>query len=850
MRTRYLYSLLIFFSVFSFLGIHTSAGIGLDTSFNSAIPSDDFEIQYELAQDLYHTSGLVSYFEQRSMLWTENMKRRNDLLSKLPPISATKIKQFQAQVFHLLEINPNDPMSLLLAGDYHYYCHQKQTAFWYYQQAYKLMPQSEAVNLALADYYLYEWQPEKVQELLSGLKSPAVSLRKGAAYLQSGEYTLAFGYLTQANPLPSGWQITRDKDLYKADLALGEIKQIGTLVKATYLQSPFSGTIFWELLGWSAWLTGNHTAALNNWQSGKAINTDYKFWESNIEWLHPDTHISFANNTKDFHDSDLDAAFEIAHGQMLIKEGQWDLAYKEYLSSIHHDHRSLIGFLGACTVQLLKRDYSEALDLCNQGLAVNHDFGPLLTKRAEAFEKLGRFNEATNDRTHAVTVKKVSNEDAILQLRLIENADERGIILVQGKMKDLVGFWVSEDGENWKWYPWWGGPIPVGNGLHKAWVIPCGPGLSGEAFYLEQVLPPIIQADSNALRVQDQQVLIQLQFPAKLVLEFTDQQKQKTYVVDEMTMEHRIPLSVFPDGKTELQICWQNETGFWGTFNNSLDLPVLLPKEPSQYLINTDTLITNHRRIGFNLASVGGSTDDVWVSLGETDIMEEWLPFQPVIYYTLSAGDGPKTIIGRFKDRSGNIQEVKLDIKLDTSAPTLTLLEKVAVPQVLQLRWSANEAVSCWLRILNNEGKWQVVPALADSNNIYSGNVPVQEAVYCQIIAKDNAGNVRIISDETLNNQLRQAASVIFNVNDHAPDGANKSSSRWITLKPNVANVNWAVSNDQLTWSAWQQGDAGLTWRINPGDGEQLIFIKYQMTDIALPQYQVVTVSIDPSIGN
>jgi tetratricopeptide (TPR) repeat protein len=844
MGNKYLYWLLIILWGLGILGIQIAIGAVPDTDIAPVARQDNFQVQYELVRDSYQTIGLADYFQQRSLLWTETNKRRNDLFSKLPTITPVKMQQFQMQMLHLLELNPNDPYSLVMAGDYHYFCHQKQTAFWYYQQAYKLAPQSESVNIALADFYLAEWQPERVKELLAGFKSPSISLRMGAACLQSGEYTLALGYLIQADPLPVKWQVIRDKDLYKTYLALGENKQTDLLIKEEYLQPVISGTLFRELKGWSAWLTGDYKAAINHWQAGKVGNIDYKLWDSEIEWLQPDQNISAANASRDFHDSDLNATFKISQGQALYNEGQWSLAYKEYLSAIHRDHRSLVGFLGACTVELCKQDYTAALDLCNQGLAVNPAFGPLLIKRAKTLEKLGRFTEAAKNRVDAGKITDVTNQVNLLHTRLIYNASGQATILVQGETKNLVGFWVSAAGTHWLWYPWWGGPLVLTIPLTRAWVVPTGPGLSGEAFYLENGKKMTDAIQLNPPLLQDREIRVQLPFPAKLIVEFNDHQLLKSYVSDQLTADHRIPVRVFPGGRIELKIRWQNETGLWGTSKYVLDLPESPIQPLTQYGVSTDTLVTNHRQIQLNFASVAGATGDIKVSIGEVGAMTEWQPFRATLNYMLSAGDGIKSIIAQFRDQAGNIQEARQNIELDTQASVLTLLEKNIVNvNAVQLKWSASEQVTSWLRILTDQGNWLEIPVTADTDGIFNGEIPLFSTVFCQIVAKDKAGNVSVTADEKLNLQLRGAASIVFEVND----GREQTNSRWITIKPTSGqtDISWAVSNDLMTWSGWQQGGTALKWRINPSDGEHLVFIKYQTLYANLIHYQVIPVVVE-----
>ena len=177
MRNKSLGWLLILLWVLSFSWIQIVTGAVLDTNSAPAVFPEDFQGLYRLAWDDYQTNGLADYFQERALLWTETSKRRNDLVQKLPTVAPAKLQQFQAQVVHLLELNPNDPLSLLLAGDYHYFAHQKADGSLVLSASPKLAPQSETVNLALADFYLNEWQPERVKELLAGFKSSQISLR-------------------------------------------------------------------------------------------------------------------------------------------------------------------------------------------------------------------------------------------------------------------------------------------------------------------------------------------------------------------------------------------------------------------------------------------------------------------------------------------------------------------------------------------------------------------------------------------------------------------------------------------------------------------------------------------------
>jgi hypothetical protein len=305
--------------------------------------------------------------------------------------------------------------------------------------------------------------------------------------------------------------------------------------------------------------------------------------------------------------------------------------------------------------------------------------------------------------------------------------------------------------------------------------------------------------------------------------------------------------TVFKDGgNISLQIFWQEETGFWGSGNYNINSPLLAEKKSIEYKVSTESPVTRHRSIDIHLATTGGEVeDDIMVSIGEKDA-SEWQPFNSVINYSLSAGDGQKTVIVKFRDRAENIKEDSVKIELDTQPPIITLLEKSSIdPQTVQLKWTANEVVNSKLRLFTKQGNWLEVPVLADINGIYSTDVSLDSVVFCQIAAQDNAGNLKLIVDESLNTQLREVTSIAFEIND----GAQQTTSRWITIKATADNIKWAVSNDLVSWSNWKDGNARLTWRINPGEGEHLIFIKYKTETAGLIHYNVVNVSVN-SGGN
>jgi tetratricopeptide (TPR) repeat protein len=191
---------------------------------------EDWNSRWELARIYFKLAGFTKYGQEKSWLWTEPLFKRTELNKKLAPIFPQPSISCQQQLLQILDRNPEQPPALIMAGYYHDSINQKEIALWYFRRALALTPGSVEANTALADFYLDEWQPAEVLQLLSRFNSPELVLRKGIAEIQLGQYQLALGYLLQADPLPPEWQITKNLNLAKVYLALGDCNHCNALL--------------------------------------------------------------------------------------------------------------------------------------------------------------------------------------------------------------------------------------------------------------------------------------------------------------------------------------------------------------------------------------------------------------------------------------------------------------------------------------------------------------------------------------------------------------------------------------------------------------------------------------------
>jgi tetratricopeptide (TPR) repeat protein len=767
-----------------------TARIGLNPADNDA--------RWELARAYYDLAGFRDYYQVKSCLWTENTFRKTALNSKLPPVLPQAAQCCRQQLLAILDRNPGDGLALTMAGDYQYFYNQKEIALWYYRRAVELNPDSKAALLALADYYLSEWQPAKVLELLSKSGGSDFTLRKGIAWIQLSEYQLALGYLLQADSLPSWLQTTRDLNLFKVYLALGDYGRAHDFPVA-HFPGAVPATLLKEIQGWNAFLADDLKEAGRIWNEGLEMNPDYYFWRGNQLGKGNATPPNGAQmGAVDFKRNNFfQAVAWILQGQIYGNDDP-ESAYRAFLAGIKADHLSLIGFLAAGRISFQEQEYRKALDLLNQGLAVNSKFGPLLSLRADVYQKLGRIKEANQDR-EAARLCINAGPDATNRLSFTpawkvmhKSATESINMVIQGKTQDLIGFWVSGEKSGWDWIPYWGGPVLIPGRLKHGWWLPVGPGLSGQAYYLDNLTPEAFRKAIDPPRVTDDGRFMKFKFPVpvKLVVRIDHADSTKaSFVSEQFEPDHAASIELFSPGAQTLDCWFQAMNGTW----NRVFFNVTLPGD-------------RNRGVPKNGANAGNQPDNP---------MTAALP------------------------------------------PQLTSVLVVdALPDGYKIVWNADQAVSSYLQILSDRGGWDEIPITNDPMGGFTGWVP-KAAVFCRIGLKSAEGGTVIYYPVLeLNRRLAQNQSCRFTIND----GSLLVNSRDISIKleadhgfppdnPTTGTspeFQWSVSNDQRVWSPWHQGSKVCQWRLNSSEGAQLVYIRYKPAgDPAPAKITVIPIVLD-----
>jgi len=797
---------------------------------------------YETALANYKQAGLVEYFEMRTALWTETAKRRLDLEKQLPEVERAAAVRCQKALLMFLERQPKHWQALVMAGAYHLYQHQNDTARWYFEQAFQVAPDSSSVRLALADFYLEEWQPEKALNILEGMSGAEVSFRQGEAYWQAGKYRLALGALLVAEPLPIYLRNVREKDLLKALLTVGEIKYAKRL-HLDQNKSEILSILWQELQGWQKQFSGSDDEALKLWKQGAKSFPDYELFGNECYWLEPPMKENLLVSLEKSTDPYIKSQAHLLRGQAYLANGNLEIAAKEFNLAIKNDRHALIGLLEAGQVSFNQQNYLTALKFFNQGLEINPNCGPLLEKRALTLAKLARDEEASRDQAAAENAEYLVQKTSKIQGLISLNEQRQMFLELYGETKRMIGLWISKDHQEWQYYPWWGGPLLLKQEASQLWILPVGTGLSGEVLFLKNKNLPLLTPKDLQIQTLETKCFLKLPFKAEVVIAKEIQGRlEGVYSNNQAEIEHLLP-SNFNNNTNKLLIWLETEEHQRGM----VELEVETTKGSTPKIVcQLSSLVsqTNQHEITLRLKPLQNGDPPLKMMISEAQNSNEssWQPYRSEFQYLLSPGDGPKVITAQYLDHDGNLGIAVLKIILDTKPPKLMKQKSLFLnPELVKIEWATDEIVSSHLRLLTNSGEWVNIPTAPNRDfsqiTLFNKNI-----VYYQLLLMDASGNQAYYSISNLNETIKERKALSFIINE----GQTKTKSRTITIKPleELNKFRWSVSNDLKVWAPEQFGSSKLRWRIGATKGENLIYIKYTLAD-APTQLQVFSLVYD-----
>jgi len=261
------------------------------------------------------------------------------------------------------------------------------------------------------------------------------------------------------------------------------------------------------------------------------------------------------------------------------------------------------------------------------------------------------------------------------------------------------------------------------------------------------------------------------------------------------------------------------------SYSDSIQLSTTMPG--SSVIINSGAAFTNSTSASLALADGGWGATNMRFSNDGTS-WSSWESYKTSKTWTLSSGQGTKTVRAQFRDGSGNSSTPCSDaIVLDTAAPSgsVTINSGAAYSNTtsVTLALSATDAGSglSQMRFSSNGTTWNAWESYAASKSWTLSTGDGTKTAYVQF--KDGAGNSSTSQSDTI---VLDTAAPSGSITIDA--GAQYATMTSVTLTLSATDAGSGLSqmrfsNDGTNWSAWDTYATTKSWTLTSGDGTKTV---------------------------
>jgi len=192
-------------------------------------------------------------------------------------------------------------------------------------------------------------------------------------------------------------------------------------------------------------------------------------------------------------------------------------------------------------------------------------------------------------------------------------------------------------------------------------------------------------------------------------------------------------------------------------------------------------------------------SDDGWT-------WSDWVPYAPSAGYTISSGDGVKTVYFRAKDHAGNVADTVSDsITLDTRPPAIYNVNVVGITDTsAMVVWTtdedANSAVDYGLSA--SYGSSKLDPSFTTAHSMALTGLAPLTAYHLQVTSSDQAGN-----------PPARSGDIVFNTTA-TPD----------TAPPVISNIQISGVTDRMavvSWTTSESADGAVDYGTDASYGQK-----------------------------
>jgi len=209
----------------------------------------------------------------------------------------------------------------------------------------------------------------------------------------------------------------------------------------------------------------------------------------------------------------------------------------------------------------------------------------------------------------------------------------------------------------------------------------------------------------------------------------------------------------------------------------------------------------------------------------------EWEPFADTKPWTLSVGEGSKTVYAEFRDGLGFASQCSDDVIVDTTAPACSLAVEggdayTDSAEVTLAVFSSDSGSGVFeMRFRDEGGAWSPWEAYADSIEWTLLGGDGSKTVHAEL--RDVAGNVSTCSDDIFLDGTPPTCSIDINGGEEyamSPDVSLELSS----MDAGAGVVGMRFKDDGGTWTEWEAYAASRLWALPGGDGSKTVYVEFR----------------------
>jgi hypothetical protein len=287
------------------------------------------------------------------------------------------------------------------------------------------------------------------------------------------------------------------------------------------------------------------------------------------------------------------------------------------------------------------------------------------------------------------------------------------------------------------------------------------------------------------------------------------------------------------DGIKTVYVRFKDNAG--NIFTTKDDIILDTQKPTGSISINNNANYTKSTSTTLTLSSydAGSGISQMRISNDGTFDTEVWESYLASKSWSLTSGNGTKTVYIQFKDNAENISiTYSDDIILDTVKPTGTIVinNDAVYTNTLNstLTLSATDGTSglYQMRFSNNNSTWSSWQGYSTSKGWTLLSYDGTKKVYTQF--KDKAGNISVTySDSITLDTQKPIGSIVINNN------TNYTNIAGVTLTLSSTDTTSGLhqmrfSNDNVSWNSWESYNSAKSWTLTAGEGSKNVYTQFK----------------------